>query len=140
LAVILFKREVGTGLTFQKEVEPNNAPEQATRVEGFLVGRRALQGSVHSDVDRLDYYRFKVGTARLVGMFLKRIGSGGSLNVYHDKNRNGRIDSGEFLQNAQADSRGDAQVIKSLQAGEYLVEVAKTIGSGSANYTLFLST
>lgn len=131
---------VGTGLAFQKEVEPNNAPEQATRVEGFLVGRRALQGSVHSDVDRLDYYRFKVGTARLVGMFLRRIGSGGSLSVYHDKNRNGRIDSGEFLQKNQADVRGDAQVIKSLKAGEYIVEVVKPFGSGSASYTLFLST
>jgi hypothetical protein len=134
--------QVTTGVRLQTEVEPNNRPEQATVVQGFLVGRRALQGFATGQGDGtgdgLDHYRFKVGTARFVNVGLVNIGSGGFFNLYHDKNRNGRLESGEFLQH-RGESGGDAIQPQFLQAGEYILKVVKPFGSDSANYTLFLT-
>jgi hypothetical protein len=124
----------------QAEVEPNDRPEQATIVPGCFVGSRYLKGSVNGSFDRKDYYRAKVCATQgaSVVFHLLNVGPNSFLNLYHDRNGDGRINSGEFLENDISRGAGEIYLVRDLAPGEYIVEIVKPSGTGSADYLLDL--
>ena len=128
----------------QKEVEPNNTSEQATVVQGAVVGFRYLRGSFIAKTggssDGIDYYRFTVGTARPVRFMVQGVACAAFLNLSHDKNRNGRVDSGELLQNRSEVNR-TIYIEPTLPAGEYILQVVQPFCGLdlTTNYSIMLT-
>lgn len=125
----------------QKEVEPNNTPEQGTVVDGFVVGGREVRGSINITGDGRDYYRFKLGTAQTFDIHLLGTRKGDFCNLYHDRNRDGRTSASEFLVHQPDEFNfGGLGLQRFLEAGEYILEVVKpfSLEFPSTNYSLLL--
>jgi hypothetical protein len=82
----------------QREVEPNNASPQATKLTGeFLVGNRTLDGTVNggpSVLDAADWYAFEVEQKQL-SVLLSSV-PGLQMELYEDVDRNGILSPNEL--------------------------------------------
>jgi hypothetical protein len=137
--------QVNTAKPSQVEVEPyNNYPNTANLVKGNLTGYRFLQGSLNggpgSTVDQSDYYAFSLFTSRLVSIALSA--SPGPFNthgaLYHDKNLNGRIDAGEFVDSISAVGGSVANLYHFLESGAYILQIVKGLDTGLTDYGVTL--
>lgn len=88
--------------------------------------------------DRDDIYRFSFKQLKSLNLKLHNVQSGVVVELVKDKNKNGRIDSGEVLHRARATSKNAALINrKPLNAGTYFLRVFNR--SGNTNYRLVAS-
>jgi hypothetical protein len=137
--------QVDTAKSSQGGGEPyNNWPNSANFVKGHLTGYRFLQGSVNGGpsgtVDKSDHYRFSLFTSRLVSIALSA--SPGPFNtqgtLYHDKNSNGRLDTGEFVDSISAVGGSVATLEEFLESGKYILLISKGSNTGLTDYEVIL--
>ncbi|MBD1851884.1 PPC domain-containing protein [Leptolyngbya sp. FACHB-711] len=69
--------------------------------------------------DELDYYKFKLNTARTLNVNIDGLAATASVTLYFDANNNGLIDSGEWVTSGSDNST----ISRVLQTGTYFLEV-----------------
>lgn len=110
-----------------------NRPTQS-RDLGTLTNKLSLRDFVgNSDTD--DYYRFAVaGTTEFDALLTGRTG-GANLSLYLDDDRDGDVDSGDYITGNSSYSSNNIVLSRPLGAGSYVLKVAHD-GSSDTLYTL----
>jgi len=104
---------------------------------GTLSGVKTLHGSISND-NTSDIYRFNLQTAKPLHLALTNLSGDANVRLIQDANYNGIIDLDESFSSARWSNLDESLDFAPINAGDYFVQVYQ--GSGSANYTLGLST
>ncbi|MEH2247171.1 calcium-binding protein [Nostoc sp.] len=117
---------------------PGNTLNTAYNI-GNLTGTKSFTEFVGS-VDPLDYYKFSLTNTSNITLLLNGVTDNYLYaKIYYDKNNNGLIESGEQLDSEIAGSGGNAQITKTLGAGNYYVEISQYNNNDNSNYSLQLA-
>ncbi|MDF5737751.1 MULTISPECIES: hypothetical protein [unclassified Nostoc] len=117
---------------------PGNTLNTAYNI-GNLTGTKSFTEFVGS-VDPLDYYKFSLTSTNNITLLLNGVTDDYLYaKIYYDKNNNGLIESGEQLDSEIVGSGGNAQITKTLGAGNYYVEISQYNNNDNSNYSLQLA-
>jgi hypothetical protein len=101
---------------------------------GSLDAGRSFQDFISASTDKVDQYRFSVGSARELNVVFVESGGGKSqLILVNDRNNNGVADPGEGV--LLAEDHSFSNTVRTVQPGNYLLQVVADSGEGT--YQLF---
>ncbi|GAB4383205.1 MAG: hypothetical protein Kow00121_44720 [Elainellaceae cyanobacterium] len=120
------------------EREPNNSEAQAQFLGSLARGsqsesRSISRASIGSSQDRLDFYSLEMGRGGNLDVSVIG-GNRPTVSVYFDRNRNNRIDFGEFI-----DSNSGSIDLEGLDDGRYFVRLAQFSSSTKVQYDMHLT-
>ena len=113
--------------------DPGNTPGAALNF-GVISGTFNFEDFVGFD-DREDYYRFEVATPINFDLYLDGLAARADVTLYEDINRNGAIESQEFVRNTRGSSGSTASISRNLSPGTYFVLVESSEGRNTS-YTI----
>ncbi|MBX9257735.1 hypothetical protein H1Q63_28070, partial [Desmonostoc muscorum CCALA 125] len=116
---------------------PGNTFSTAYNI-GLLTGSQTFTEFV-GNVDPIDYYKFSLTGTNDISLLLSGVTQNYlDAKIYYDSNNNGLIDTGEQIYSDYAGESRNSQVTRTLQAGNYYVEISQDSNNINSNYSLQL--
>ncbi|MEP6489258.1 S8 family serine peptidase [Microcoleus vaginatus GB2-A3] len=118
--------------------DPGNSISTARNIVGVENGSISLSDFVGTG-DSNDFYRFDINTKSNFNLRLDGLRADADVNLIQDRNRNGIVDSGEYVDYSQESGiTPDVINVPNLAPGTYYVQVSSYLNN-STNYNLSLS-